>query len=300
MSGKTIKIFFVDGKPNGLSVIELMQRWTGVALSCPRSEIAKLLKRPEARKPGVYILTGQDDESRQVAYIGEAENISKRLKKHKANSFDYWDRICFFTQKDDNLTKAHVQYLEARMIEVAKNSKRSTLINSDSPEAKYKPLPESDIHDMEYFLEQMQTLLPVLGINLLSPQPKATVDKTSDPIDKSPIFEIKTKDAHAQAMVINGEFTVLKDSLIRKNATSSIKSGAERIRNDLLNTGILFEISPTQYKLTENYAFNSPSMAAGVVVARSTNGRRKWKIEESGKTFNEWENDLLDQPESNA
>ena len=50
MSGKTIKLFFANGTPKGVTILELMQRWTGIALLCPRSEIAELLKRKEAKK----------------------------------------------------------------------------------------------------------------------------------------------------------------------------------------------------------------------------------------------------------
>jgi hypothetical protein len=33
---------------------------------------------------------------------------------------EFWTRVVFFTSKDDNITKAHVKYLEARLVELAR------------------------------------------------------------------------------------------------------------------------------------------------------------------------------------
>ncbi len=288
MAGKTIKLFLTDGNPNGLTIAEL-QQWTGIALACPRPEIQKLTQRPEATKPGVYILTGQDDESQlPVAYIGEAENIGNRLKEHH-RTLDFWDRICFFTQKDDNLTKGHVRYLEARMIQVAQEAKRMPLKNGSSPSPTNIPLPESDLADMEYFLEQMQMVLPVLGINLLEPQPIVSTNDASKSTKESPLFEFKARDAIATAKLVKGEFVVLAGSLARKESTASIHAYMEKIRQELISIGVLEEANNEQYSFTENYAFKSPSTASGVIAGRTSNGREEWKVKDTGQTYGEWD-----------
>lgn len=262
MAGKTIKIFLTDGKPNGLTIAEL-QQWTGIALACPRTELQKLIHRPEAAKPGVYIITGSSDGS-QLAYIGEAENIGSRLKEHHRTE-DFWDRICFFTQKDDNLTKGHVRYLEALMIKIAREAKRMPLKNSSNPCPTNIPLPESDLADMKYFLAQMQMILPVLGIDLLQPQPTVTAEDATISTAESPIFELKTRDAVATAKLIDSEFVVLEGSLVRKSETASILSHLKKIRAELHSTGVLVEADAKHYRFTNNYAFSSPSTASGVV-----------------------------------
>ena len=288
MAGKTIKLFLTDGKPNGLTVAEL-QQWTGIALACPRSEIQKLTQRAEAAKPGVYILTGLDEKTQlRVAYIGEAENVGVRLKEHH-RTLDFWDRICFFTQKDDNLTKGHVRYLEARMIRVAKEAKRIPLTNGSSPSPGNIPLPESDLADMEYFLQQMQMLLPVLGISLLQPQPIITPKDATQSTAASPLFEFKTRDAVATGKLVNGEFVVLEGSLARKASTASIHAYLERIRQELLATGVLEAAKNEHYRFTENYAFGSPSTASGVIAGRTSNGRREWKVKDTGQSYGQWD-----------
>ncbi|AQT67961.1 GIY-YIG catalytic domain protein [Anaerohalosphaera lusitana] len=288
MAGKTIKLFLTEGKPNGLTVAEL-QQWTGIALACPRSELPKLNQRPEADKPGVYILTGQDEESQlPVAYIGEAENIRNRLREHH-RSLDFWDRICFFTQKDDNLTKGHVRYLESRMIQVASDAKRTPLKNGSSPSPANIPLPESDLADMEYFLEQMQMVLPVLGVDLLQPQPVVTAEDAAENTAESPLFEFKARDAAASAKLMNGEFVVLEGSMARKESTASMHAYMEKMRRELLATGVLEEANGEQYRFTKNYAFGSPSTASGVIAGRASNGRKEWKVKDTRQTYGEWD-----------
>ncbi len=288
MAGKTIKLFLTDGKPNGLTIAEL-QQWTGIALACPRSEVQKLMQRSEATKPGVYILTGQDEESQlPVAYIGEAENIANRLKEHH-RTLDFWDRICFFTQKDDNLTKGHVRYLESRMIQVAQEATRMLLKNGSSPSPANIPLPESDLADMEYFLEQMQMVLPVLGIDLLKPQPVVTAKQESENTQESPIFELKSRGADAKAKLIDNEFVILKDSLARKSEVDSIGDGVRKRREELVKNGVLEESSESHYCFTKNHAFSSPSTAASVLVGGESNGRRAWKVKNTGQSYGDWD-----------
>jgi len=52
--------------------------WTGHVVVAPRSELAKLIKRDEPRKTGVYILLGDDPErlGGQLAYIVESDQVS--------------------------------------------------------------------------------------------------------------------------------------------------------------------------------------------------------------------------------
>src|ERR1035441_3006207 len=59
------------------------------------------------------------------AYIGEAEVIRERLKQHKTKEF--WVTAVVFVRKDENLTKAHVRYLESRLLAEAAKVNRFAL-----------------------------------------------------------------------------------------------------------------------------------------------------------------------------
>src|SRR5947207_6207574 len=115
MASATIKLFLPRGDAKSLRTAEI-SNWTGKAVAAPRTELDELLKRPELNGAGVYILIGTDPVTNKPrAYVGEAEVISDRLRKRKANEF--WVSAIAFVSKDENLTKAHVRYLESQLLE---------------------------------------------------------------------------------------------------------------------------------------------------------------------------------------
>ena len=136
MKGKTIRIYLADGDPNGIRTAEIIN-WTGNVLVAPRTQLSKFAKRDEAKRTGVYCLVGPDPENplRDVVYVGEGDNVLKRLKKHDKEK-DFWTRFFVVTSKDQNLTKSHVRYLESRMIATGRQTGRAKINNATTP-----PLP---------------------------------------------------------------------------------------------------------------------------------------------------------------
>src|SRR5262249_11962538 len=154
----------VHGDAKRLRTAEL-SNWNGKAIAGPRSELESVLARNEAGNAGVYFLTGTDPESGKAAvYIGEAESIRERLKRHLEK--DFCTHVVFFVSKDENLTKAHIRYLEDRLIDQAKDATRALVLNGQASGSK---LPESDREDIEVFLERVHQLMPVLGADFLIP-----------------------------------------------------------------------------------------------------------------------------------
>jgi len=142
VSGKRVKVFLVDGTPGGLTTAEITN-WTGKIVSAPRSNLGELLTRDEAARTGAYLLIGDDPEAVDGlrCYIGEADVIGARLKEHAgARGKDFWSRAVLIASKDDNLTKAHGRYLEARLIAMARAAGRSTVENGTSPEPPNKQI----------------------------------------------------------------------------------------------------------------------------------------------------------------
>jgi hypothetical protein len=93
------------------------------------------LGREELGKTGVYILIGSDPQTNEpFAYIGEAEILRDRLKQHKTKEF--WVSVIAFLSKDENLTKAHIRYLESRILEEASRIKRFKLDQNQAGGAK--------------------------------------------------------------------------------------------------------------------------------------------------------------------
>ncbi len=126
----TVKIFLAEGDPASVRTAEI-SNWTGKAVAGPRSQLELVLQRGEAKKPGIYFLTGINSETgKPRVYVGEAEIIGSRLKGHLDR--DFWKTVIFFVSKDENLTKAHIKYLEGKLIEMTKAADRFELENTNA------------------------------------------------------------------------------------------------------------------------------------------------------------------------
>ncbi|UQY33524.1 GIY-YIG nuclease family protein [Pseudomonas fulva] len=298
--GRSIRLFLVDGTPNGLLTAEIMN-WTGHVLTGPRSKLAELVQRPECARTGVYFLVGPDpdDSLRTRVYIGESDDVAQRLKSHnrpeEAGGKDFWERVCLVTSKDQNLTKAHVKYLESKLIGIATAAGRCVLSNGTAHE--YIGLPESDRADMAFFLEQIRTVLPVLGFEFLRElsKPSATLlASTAAPVNRSPRFmlEVPRYRIAAQGQEVDGEFFVFKGSKARPDWVGT-ERGYQSLFKQLVAEGMLVADGSEHLTFSDDCAFSSPSAAAAVVCGRSANGRTSWLVEGTGQTYAAWQDQQL-------
>ncbi len=277
MAAATIKLFLPNGDAQGLRIVEL-SNWTGKVLAAPRSELESILAREELRQSGVYFLFGTDTETgKPKAYIGEGEDVGKRLRQHREKEF--WVHVIVFVSKDENLTKSHIRYLEGRLIEEAKKVGRFVLENDQASGAK---LPEADREDMEVFLSRIRQLLPVLGCDILSPVVKVEKSKATS---STLVFKVKGVVAEGQRTP-NG-FVVFKDSTATLDLRPSAPPWVIKQRQMLTEAGILM---PQEDCLLFTYEmeFSSPSAAAAVVCGGHVNGLTAWRNSD-GKTLKEIE-----------
>jgi hypothetical protein len=289
MAGKTIRLFLSNGNPIGILSAEIMN-WTGSVFSCPRSMLNDLSNREEVKRAGVYVLVGEGESSveRERIYIGESDNVLSRLLQHRRDDFDFWNRAIIITSKDSNLTKAHIRYLESKLIELASTTKRAEIENSTYPSGIY--LPESDTADMDFFLEQIQILLPLLGLSFSNPLPDLDNLEKLDKDDKPTIYEITKLGLSAKAIEIGSDFIVLKGSTIRKENTPSLRKSYAEMRKDLIAEGLFVNSENTDFWITsENIIFSSPSYAASIVTGSQQNGRIEWKVEGKQIPYGEWQ-----------
>jgi len=279
MGSATIKIFLAHGDPKRLRTAEL-SNWTGKAIAGPRSEFENVLAREESTSSGVYFLTGVDpDSDKHAVYIGEAESIKDRVKNHLGR--DFWNQIVFFISKDENLTKAHIRYLEGRLLQQANEAGRAILMNSQSSGAK---LPESDREDMEVFLEKMQQLLPALGIEVLVPTHSA-----SKPTSEKQLLTCKIKKVEAKGYLTPNGFVVLSGSQAVLDERPSTKKYPHPLhaRQKLIDEGML-AVNADHLLFTNDVEFSSPSAAASVIHGGHANGLTAWK-NKAGKSLKELE-----------
>lgn len=273
VAGFSVRIFFPTAEPEGLRIVE-KSNWTGLGLVFPRARLAEARERDELKRTGVYILWGPG-ESGQLprVYVGEGDDVLARLDQH-AKQKDFWTHAAVLTSKDQNLNKAHVKYLEARLVALAAEAKRAEVDNGNIPQP--GTLSEADGADAEAFLENLLLCLPVVGVTFFE-RPKAD--------GKARDLFLRAKGVEARGVDDAEGFIVRAGSYAVKEVVPSIHAYLMELRKLLLAQGVLQEAG-TVYQFTQDYAFNSPSTAAGVVLGRSANGRTEWK-DPKGRTLKE-------------
>lgn len=146
-----------------------------------------------------------------------------------------------------------MQFLESQLIQRAKDAKRMRLDNIKSENE--PTLSEADRADMLVFLDNMLSMLPVLGISA---------------------FEVAR----------NSEANASTNSQASVEMTPSMHEqmrGIVDLRQDLISNGVL-EQTGDHFVFEQNYSFSSPSTAAANVLGRSANGRVEWK-DTTGRTL---------------
>ena len=305
VTGRSLELYYIDGRPDGMLTAELFN-WTGHVLMTPRTQLATALKRPEAKNAGIYLLIGEQ-EGQPLAYVGESEDIGTRIKNHDANK-DWWTSAILVTAAGNKLNKAHVRYLEARLIAEAHTIGTMLLENGTKP-----PLPtlsEADAAKMEAFLENLLIVLPAVRLDMfiqrVRPSVKAKTplpaqDTTSStalseklPADEPVVFTlaIPKHNLQATARLQGGELIVEAGSKARSAWVGAVGHHYASLHASLVQAGVL-AIEGNHRVFAKDYAFGSPSAAAAVITGRSSNGQVLWHLKGHDLTYKDWEADQL-------
>ena len=276
--GKTIKIFLIDGDPNGRMSCEL-SNWSGKAYKIPRIKIKDCSDRADLVSTGVYLLFGKDDDGKDQVYIGEAESILKRLNQQLTQK-DFWNEAIVFISKDENLNKAHIKYLENRLHDIAIVANRFKIENSIIPTQ--SSISESDRAEMEEFIENVKMLVNTLGHKVFEEK------REFKPKQKQETFIIRAaRGADGQGVPTSDGFVVLKGSKAAGITVASMTQNFVNRRQKLIEDGILVA-NGEFYEFSDDHIFSSPSTAASMVMGRNANGLTEWK-QKDGKTLKEFE-----------
>lgn len=297
--GKSIRIYLKDGTVTGIRYGEIFNH-TILSIACPRTRISELRLDDNAKKPALYFLFGSDETTGgSKAYIGEAENVYDRLQSHLANK-DFWNEVIVFVNKDDNLSKSHVKYLESKAIQLSKTSGRYKIENENDSHESLLSLPDRD--NMEEFMIHVKLLLGVFGHKLLEETtPKVSqsndiaevVPKASSLDKENNVRSIANKELElylsvgnlkAHAILTDEGLVVLEGSEASMEIKQSLQNGYREIRDRLINNGTL-KVDGSKYIFVSKYLFDTPSPAAAIIVGYSINGREHW-VDKSGRPLN--------------
>ena len=263
--GFSVTIFFPSGQLEGLRIIE-KSNWKGRGLIFSRSVFADEVRhREELNLTGVYVLWGPSGiEQLPRVYIGEGNVLLQRLDSHVRDK-DFWTYGVVFTS-DQSLNKAHVQYLEAKLVQLANEAKRCKLDNTNIPQ---KPsLSDTDMGTAEQYLTDMLLCLLIIGVNFF--------DKLQKPTKTNQNLFLSGKNIKAHGFEDTAGFVVCTGSQAVKKEVRSIQTHLADLRKVLLNQGI-FEDKDDVYQFVQDYIFPSPSTAASVLLGSSRNGLTTWK-----------------------
>lgn len=257
----------------------------------PRASLAPLAKRAESARTGVYFLIGldPDDPTRQRVYIGEGDSIITRIKAHdNDDNKEFWSEAILFISKDENLTKAHVRYLEARFIQLARQAKRVILDNGNNPPEVGK-LPEAAEAEMEDFILQAKLLLATLGYNIFQPQ-QIVVQPGQPAVENAPpVFQYSGNgyEATLDLDADNGLFVVRQESTARQEEAGALRPTYRNLRQRLIEDGILV-LNDGRYIFEQSYGFTAITAAAQVVSGQTVNGRAVWRTPD-GVFYRDWQ-----------
>lgn len=262
-----IKILVTTGDPDGLRVLE-KSNWTGSGLVFSRSDLATAVAHGMS-SPGVYVLIGDDPEEQfeGTVYVGEGEDVGKRLAAHqKDDTKEFWTDTVAFMSKDEALNKAHIRYLESRLITLSHEARRVRVANGTQPSP--PPMSPADLAEAEGFLAEMLAVLPVLGVSAF---------EKADTVESGRLrYFLSGPDAEGEGEERSDGFLVFAGATGRIEETNSLSPSFSKLRAQLVRSGILVE-QDRVYRLTEDHLFRSPSTAAMTLLSRNANGRTEWR-----------------------
>jgi hypothetical protein len=261
-----IRILVAEGDPEGVRVVD-KSNWIGQGVVFARSDL-KVAASHGIDSPGVYILAGADPDGvfDSRVYIGQGEDVRKRLASHlKDDAKDFWTDTIVFVSSSGSLNRAHITYLESRLVDLAFEAKRVSVANGNRPTL--PSLSAADRAEADGFLREMLDIYPLLGVDAFETLHAAPSDSIR--------YFLSGRDASGEGEDRADGFLVFAGATARVEETASFTS-FRKVRAQLLSSGSLVRDAAV-YRLSEDTLFKSPSAAAATLMSRNANGRAEWK-----------------------
>lgn len=293
--GKKIELFLKEGSFGGTIIAE-MSNWNGKGIKVARDAVDADDEIDEIGVGVYFLFCGNPATS---VYIGESDDIKKRLKQHKADYVAgketfYWEVAVCVLGRD--LDKAKIQYLEDLLVKDARNAGSfNVLTKSSRPAVKIKASIKAE---MDEFADYTKVLVEVLGYKVfikgavptsippkteLAASPEEEAPKT---VSSYPRFILeKPKQGIKATMERRGDkqFVLLPGSKLSGTLFDSFWDKYAKAREAMIKNGDI----DADLVLQTEFQCESPSAAAVFVLGRSARGTHEWK-DPSGMTYEEW------------
>ena len=285
-------MFLMDGEVTG-KIKCTLSNWTGVIYKIPRIQLADLKLRDEMKQSGIYFLFGRDEEKQKdITYIGQAttrkngEGVLLRVQEHTRDSHaDYFNDVIILTTQNNSFGPTEISYLENKFTQLAKESGRFIVKNSNDPNP--GNVTEEKQSELDEVVENTLMIVGTLGYRVFVPMTKKSEKDLPD--DQSSYLYLKRKSKKSNKVIearcerTSEGFVVLEGSQIEVIDSNVIPASLQKLRKELIDTNVIKDGI-----LQEKQLFSSPSYAAAFVIGMNTNGRMDWK-DKNGKTLKELE-----------
>lgn len=158
---KTIKLLLYEGDLTGVIKLE-DDSWTysGVLYNAPRNSVVKLLATDACKRAGVYMLL-----SKNKVYVGKSNDLARRINDHILGK-DWWTSVLVLTSASEKLKATGISYLEATLIDKAKQLHCLDCDNKNGGDA---TLPdEFEKVALDQYLEEALFYMELIGIKIFS------------------------------------------------------------------------------------------------------------------------------------
>lgn len=307
--GTVIRVHLLRGDPHGSRVLSATHSNTkGVAV--PRSEYEAVSRELEDfQRAGAYILVYPLPETggfSERVYVGQVDVAKDRIDTHHKDPAKDWTSVALFTSRDKTMNNVYAQFLESRLVSLARTAGRAELVNRNDPQE--PTLDAEDRDTASHFLRDIIVYCPILGINafevpLVSPPrlpPAAATDGAVGPSDTQSTqapdsvgvtYHLQHLPA-ARGTNTPAGFVVFTGSPLRPSVAPSAdeRVGVTVKRATLAKRGVLQTAGDGEVTFARDYTFDSPSAAAVFLLGYPVSGRTEW-VDNSGRALNEVESD---------
>lgn len=147
-------------------------RWSEMVYRFPRTALKEAGAVEELQGSGIYFLMGEK-EGRPSLYIGQAQNVYRRLMQHSVNdSKGFWAQTLVLTSTGDAVfNAAHLNYLENRFHELATDAARMDIENSMPPSVGCGITTIQQ--EMDECITHTGVVLNLMGYHFLEKQPES-------------------------------------------------------------------------------------------------------------------------------
>ena len=174
---KTIKMLLYDGSLDGVTNISDSAWDSGKMYSAPRDSINALIAHADCKKYGVYLLLSDNQ-----VYVGQAIDLERRTKQHLTDKL-WWNQVVLMTTKDDSFNASDIDYLEAKLIQLAGEAASSDTDNKKK--GNRQKVDEFRQAELEQYLEEALFLFELIGVRVFKDYLKTDITKASGKKKKS-------------------------------------------------------------------------------------------------------------------